>query len=89
MTPSELKSRYLQSSPDGHFFDRETMRHFGDTMRNFGVRRVTVASTREQDAGRTFGAYELYRKRPVKYDNHQSFYFGLDGALLHGVTAVA
>ena len=54
MTPSELKSRYQATHPHGHFFDRRTMRFFGDTMANYGVR----------DAGTHWA---LYRKRPVKH----------------------
>jgi hypothetical protein len=38
MTASDLKRLYGRGNPEGHFFDRETMRFFGDTMRNFGVR---------------------------------------------------
>ena len=53
MTPSELKRKHQDAVPCSHYFDAETMRHFGDTMANYGVR--------------TSGAYwELYRKKPVK-----------------------
>ncbi len=50
MTPSEIKSAYCANS-DGnrHFFDRGTMKWFGDRMSSFGTRRIG-------------GAIYLYRK---------------------------
>jgi len=62
MTPSELKFKYQQNNPDGHFFDRATMRFFGDTMKNYGIR----------DAGTHWA---LYRKRPVKHGLKSIHYF--------------
>lgn len=62
MTPSQLKAGHLSHHPESHFFDRDTMRHFGDTMQNYGVR----------DAG---SHWELYRKRPVKDGATSSAYF--------------
>jgi len=65
MTPSELKYNYQRNNPSGHWFDRQTMTFFGDTMRNFGVRLK--------------GNYwELYRKHPVKYGLKTSHYFSVD-----------
>ena len=62
MTPSELKRKHQDAVPCSHYFDAETMRHFGDTMANYGVR--------------TSGAYwELYRKKPVKDGLQTSAYF--------------
>lgn len=53
MTPSELKYQVESHNPDSHFFSRGTMKYWGDSMRNYGVR----------DAGDRF---ELFRKKPVK-----------------------
>lgn len=61
MTPSELKYNIKQHNEESHFFDRGTMRFFGDTMKNFGVR----------SAGDN---WELYRKRAVK-SGQGSFFF--------------
>lgn len=62
MRPSELKWN-VEHSDSGHFFfTRETMRFFGDTMANYGVR----------DAG---DSWELHRKRPVKYGLQASHFF--------------
>lgn len=61
MTPSELKFQY-ESLNRGYYFTRDSLKFFGDTMRNYGVR----------DAG-TY--WELYRKRPVKYNLQSSHYF--------------
>lgn len=70
MTPSELKSAYQQANPDGHFFDRATMKAFGDTMRNFGVRRVTALRN-----GEPVELFELYRRRPTSKAQTSSTYF--------------
>ena len=66
MTPSELKYQIEQAGHDPHFFTRSTMRFFGDTMRNYGVRKAIIN-------GRD--AWELYRKRPVKHGLRNSAYF--------------
>lgn len=54
MNAYELRREYLKANPTGHFFDRDTMRFFGDTMRNFGVRTL-----------RGLDAWVLYRKSPA------------------------
>ena len=61
MTPSELKYNVEQGF-DKFFFSRETMRFFGDTMRNYGVK----------DGG---DVWELYRKQPAKHGQTSSAYF--------------
>ena len=42
MTPSELKANIRAHDPDSHFFDRKTMKFFGDTMSNYGVRKAEI-----------------------------------------------
>ena len=42
MTPSELKTNILKHDHESHYFDRKTMQFFGDTMRNYGVRRAEI-----------------------------------------------
>lgn len=64
MTPSELKRHVENAGHDSHFFDRASMRFFGDTMRNYGC----CWSDR-------YGCWELYRKRPVKHGLKDSAYF--------------
>lgn len=71
MTPSQLKARYQQADPDGHYFDRETMRFFGDRMSNYGVRAATVTDY----TGQTREVWELYRKHAVKHGLRASHYF--------------
>lgn len=62
MTPSELKYQYECNNPDGHFFDRKTMKFFGDTMANYGVAVLN-------------DGYELFRKKPVKHGVSKSHFF--------------
>jgi len=53
-SPSQIKAR-VESGDHRYFFTRDTMRFFGDSMRNFG-------SYRDAE-----GRVWLYRKRPVKH----------------------
>ena len=61
MTASELKYN-VEQGHDRYFFTRDSMRFFGDTMRNYGVR----------DGGTT---WKLYRRHPVKHGFRDSAYF--------------
>jgi hypothetical protein len=49
MTPAELKFHVEQRSDETYFFTRATMKFFGDTMKNYGVR-TAVIRTRDFDA---------------------------------------
>lgn len=66
MTPSELKANILKHNPGSHFFDRKTMQFFGDTMKNYGVRKTEIGGV---------PVWELYRKRPVKHGVRSSAFF--------------
>ena len=66
MTQNELKANILAHDPDSHFFDRKTMKFFGDTMRNYGVRKAELNGVT---------VWELYRKRPVKHGLKSSAFF--------------
>jgi hypothetical protein len=65
MTASELKRLYERNNPEGHYFDRKTMRFFGDTMGNFGVRDGGKVRTITDSGVEEVETWELYRKRPV------------------------
>jgi len=65
MTSSELKHQYEINNPRGFFFTRDTMKFFGDTMRNYGV--INHGSH-----------YELHRKQPVKHGLTKSAFFSSD-----------
>lgn len=80
MTASELKYHIEQRGEEPYFFSRQTMRFFGDTMSNFGVRSVTVRVFDHQvQTTRSVLAWELYRKHPVKHGLQSSHYFRKDG----------
>lgn len=72
MTPSQLKAHVLARGTETHFFDRQTMKFFGDSMRNYGVRDGGTIYTYE---GVSHEVWELYRKRPVKHGLKHSTYF--------------
>lgn len=60
MTPSDLKYHVEQTG--SHFFERSSMKFFGDEMHNYGVR----------DAG---DKWELYRKHAVLHGLKSSAFF--------------
>lgn len=70
-TASDLKYAVEQSGNEPFFFTRETMKFFGDTMRNYGVRKAREIDT---ISGPVL-AYELTRKRPVKHGLQASTFF--------------
>lgn len=57
MNPSELKYNVETAGTSPHFFTRETMRFFGDTMRNYGVWSETI-----QTSAGPVECWALYRK---------------------------
>ncbi|MCP3941056.1 MAG: hypothetical protein GY710_06190 [Desulfobacteraceae bacterium] len=67
MTPSELKNNY-NNIQKGYFFERKTMRFFGDTMKNYRCR---------QAIHKGVDVWELWRKNPVKKGVQNSAYFDL------------
>jgi len=80
VTPSELKYQVETAGHEQHFFDRASMRFFGDTMRNYGVRSATIrpnwnAAGEWSEEGIDVEVWELYRKRPVKHGVCGSAYF--------------
>ena len=80
MNASQLKYEVESRGTEQHFFDRSTMKFFGDTMRNYGVRKATVIAYRDREGnyyneGIEREAWELYRRRPVKHGLRSSAYF--------------
>ena len=80
MTPSELKYKIEQTGRESHFFARSSMKFFGDTMRNYGVRSDVIECYKEDDMSQTeiVEVWELYRKRPVKHGRTGSSFFRKD-----------
>jgi hypothetical protein len=80
-TASDLKYYVEQSGHESHFFTRKTMSFFGDTMRNYGVRKTTVTTAYDADGNYVGGdgvdieVYELYRRNTVKHGLKDSAYF--------------
>ena len=87
MTSSELKYLYEEANPTGHFFDRKTMKFFGDTMKNFGVTKVKLKSKSYPGLDLVDG-YVLYRKKPVKHGLHSVAYSTIHGKQAHNVESI-
>lgn len=66
MNTSELK--YYVEQNGSNFFERSTMRFFGDTMANYAVSSKTVIRNGIE-------CYELRRRKPVKHGLQSSAYF--------------
>jgi hypothetical protein len=71
-TASDLKHCVNNAGHESFFFDRGTMRFFGDTMRNYGVRQPSEIVTH---GGERIKAYELFRRRSVHYGLKDSAFF--------------
>lgn len=63
MNATQLKAAYQRNNPEGYFFERDTMKFFGDTMKNY---RVT---------GPLEGMYTLSRRKPVKHGVQKDAFF--------------
>ena len=70
MSPSELKANVKATG--SHFFSHRTMKFFGDTMKNFGVRSTTIIN---QYNNESVEVWELWRKRSVKHGLSSSHFF--------------
>jgi len=91
-TASQLKAAVEAAGHSPYFFTRETMRLFGDTMQNYGVRAVTVRAQFDSagnycPTGIERRAFELYRRRPVRHGNQNSAYF--DAATFEHIHCIA
>lgn len=71
MTASDLKYQVEQAGHEPYFFTRSTMKFFGDTMRNYGVRAAKV----ETYSGEMVECWELYRRRAVRHGLKESAFF--------------
>lgn len=71
MTASELKYNVEINRNEPFFFDRKTMKFFGDTMRNYGVTSATIPTL----SGEMVEVWELFRRKPVKHGLSSSAYF--------------
>lgn len=70
----ELKELYETKFPKSRYFDKTTMKFFGDRMSNYGIRVTTVKTYwNEED----IPVYELFRKRAVKHGLKDSSYFNI------------
>lgn len=83
MTPSKLKAAVQAANVERHFFEYKTMRFFGDTMKNYGVRRASILSHYDRsgtyyERGTIREVWELYRRRPVKHGLQSSAYFDVE-----------
>jgi hypothetical protein len=72
MTKTELKEKV--EATGSHFFERDSMKFFGDTMKNYGVRSAEIETYTQGKVE----AWELYRIHPVKMGNQKSAYFRKD-----------
>lgn len=74
-TASDLKFAVENAGHEPYFFTHGTMKFFGDTMKNYGVRQPREIVTQ---SGETVRAYELVRRRPVKHGLQASAWFNAE-----------
>ena len=78
-TASDLK--HMVERTGSHFFDRASMRFFGDTMANYYVpqeNKKALIVEIENSLGETFNCYALQRKRAVNGGLFSTAYFCVD-----------
>lgn len=82
-TSSQLKALHLTAQPDSKYFDKETMKFFGDTMSNLKVSKVW-AVTRD---GFRVQVFELRRERATHKGAPAGViaYFNLTGSRRHDI----
>ncbi len=65
MNPYELRDQYYRHNPSGHFFDRNTLRFFGERMCEMRVfRKVENVETCDGKPHACYVLSTLQRKRP-------------------------
>ena len=69
MNVYELKEKL--DARGSKYFNRESMKFFGDKMSNYGVETAIIESW----SGDMVECWELYRKKPVKHGNQGSAFF--------------
>jgi len=79
ITASDLKHAY-QTVDGGHFFDRKSMKFFGDTMSNYyvPVKNGTARVFNVETHTGTHQCYALERKRPVNGGLYKTAYFDVN-----------
>jgi hypothetical protein len=70
ISKSELRAKVIATG--SHHFDAKTMKFFGDTMANYGIRETTITTWSGPEP---VEVYELYRRQPVKHGLRSSAYF--------------
>lgn len=63
LTMSEIRERVIASG--SHFFDRKTMRFFGETMRNYGAGEVLPDGCQVFRKSGSRAGYKAYKFNPV------------------------
>ncbi len=69
MNKTELKYRVMATG--SNFFNRKTMKFFGDKMSNYGIRETTINTWTDEN----LPVFELYRRHAVKHGLTKSAYF--------------
>ena len=76
ITAVNLKFNHNANNPNSSFFDKSTMKYFGDTMSNYSAnseRHMIPTSS-----GEAVPCYALTRKKPVKTGLQDVTYFAMD-----------
>ena len=74
MNVSELKYQVESHGQEPYFFTRDTMKFFGDTMKNYGVYKSIITTNNVE----SLSVYALYRKKPVKHGLDSITYFNAE-----------
>jgi hypothetical protein len=70
MTVSRLKRLYQNNNPKGCYFDRQTMRFFGDSISNYKIKDGGKIKMFNGKIFELVDVWELHRKKPVNGGLH-------------------
>lgn len=86
MSVYELKRKYQEKNPEGHFFDKETLKYWGDRLSDFTVlaKPVKVRDYR----GNMCACYVLRRKHPKGNTWQEAYFDTVTLRQIHGEVAV-
>lgn len=73
LTPSQLKAKYIEHNPDGHFFDKETLKHWGNRMKDMTVNPI-ITPIKDCDSELHY-VYVLYINSPTEQHDVKTYYF--------------
>ena len=77
MTPSEFKRIFMEKNPNSHYFDRKTLKFFGERMRDMHVTKNVIVKDYHGNKHKCYALSKYQRNHPLgpRYSVH---YFDME-----------